>query len=405
MPRRLPLPEFVAILAMAFASIALSIDAMLPALPIIAAELSPTDPNKAQLVLSSYILGMAFGTLMSGPLSDAYGRKKIIALGAAIYIAGAFFSWIAGSLEAILIARMFQGVGAAAPRVVGLAIVRDLYSGREMARIGSFIMMVFTVVPAMAPLIGSWIIVAFGWRAVFLFFILFCALTVGWLQIRLDESLPQSRRIPMRFGALWNAAKEVVSYRTVRLSILVQSLCFGMIFATINSVHAVYEVSFGKAEVFSMWFAIIGLLSAASSMVNAALVVRLGMRFLLTVALAAQVAMSSALLVALTVLPVGPSLFGIFLIWQFGIFFQAGLTIGNANALAMEPVGHIAGTAASVISAIATVISVILSVPIGLAFDGTPQPLAIGICGMAVVALILVQRIERVPASDADAAQ
>ncbi|WP_413855420.1 MFS transporter, partial [Albidovulum sp.] len=171
--RRLPLPEFIVLLAMMFAMTAFSIDAMLPAMPEIAADLSPEAPNRAQLIVTSFVFGMGLGTFLTGPLSDALGRRRVIIGGATLYCLGAALAWVAPSLWLVLAARLLQGLGVAGPRVAAMALVRDLYAGRQMARIVSITMMVFVLVPAVAPLIGSFIIAGFGWRGIFPAFIVF----------------------------------------------------------------------------------------------------------------------------------------------------------------------------------------------------------------------------------------
>ena len=167
MRRRLSLPEFIGMLAFLFATIAFSIDAMLPALPDIAQALTPENVNRAQLVLTVFMAGMGIGTLFAGPISDSIGRKRAITMGFAIYLVAAVVAMLSQSLELLLVARFVQGLGAAGPRIVGLALVRDLYEGREMARITSFVMMIFIIVPAMAPLLGAGIIWLAGWHGVF----------------------------------------------------------------------------------------------------------------------------------------------------------------------------------------------------------------------------------------------
>ena len=202
--RRLSLPEFVALMGMLFATVAFSIDAMLPAMTEIGAELSPDAPNQAQLIITSFVLGMGVGTLFTGPLSDTFGRKSVIIGGAVVFIIGAFLSWAATSLELVLASRVLQGLGAAGPRVAALAIVRDLYSGRQMARVTSFAMLVFTLVPAVAPLIGAGIIWLTGWRGIFLAFIAFSLISTGWLGLRQPESLHPEHRRPFRMSAIWS---------------------------------------------------------------------------------------------------------------------------------------------------------------------------------------------------------
>jgi DHA1 family bicyclomycin/chloramphenicol resistance-like MFS transporter len=200
--KRLSQAEFIALMGTIFATVAFSIDAMLPALPEIAAELTPEDANRAQLILTSFVLGMGIGTLVVGPISDALGRKRVILMGAALYLLGAGLALIAPSLEMILLARVIQGLGAAGPRVVSLAMIRDLYAGRAMAQIVSYAMLIFTLFPAVAPLIGAAIIAGFGWRAIFVAFLIFSVVSVGWLTLRQPETLAPEARRPLRAARL-----------------------------------------------------------------------------------------------------------------------------------------------------------------------------------------------------------
>ena len=380
-PPRLPLPEFIALIAMLFATIAFSIDAMLPALPEIAQQLTPSDPNKAQLIVTSFVLGMGIGTLFAGPLSDSFGRRNVILGGAILYCAASAVAMIAPSLETVLAARVVQGLGAAGPRVVSLALVRELYKGREMARVVSFAMMIFTLVPAVAPLAASGIIALWGWHAIFLAFILFTVIAMGWMLARQPETLPPAARRPLAVGPLWQALREVLTNRVVLTAIAVQTLCFGCLFGTLSSTQQLFDQTFGRGENFPLWFALIALLSSSASMINAALVVRLGMRRMISVTLWVQVGLSAlyALGWASGALP-EVAVFPVYILWTTSIFMMAGLVLGNLNAIALEPLGHIAGMAASVSGALATVLAVMIAAPLGLAFDGTPLPLAIGVC-------------------------
>ena len=194
--------EFVGMMAMLFATIALSTDAMLPALPQIAAELSPGNVNQAQLVISSFFLGMGLGTIVAGPVSDALGRKPVIFACAVIYIVAAGLCYLAPSLEMLLFARVLQGIGAAAPRVVGMALVRDLYTGRDMARIVSLVMMIFMVVPAMAPLLGQVILLVGEWRTIFGAIAVVGLVANGWVLMRQPETLEPANRRPVRIESV-----------------------------------------------------------------------------------------------------------------------------------------------------------------------------------------------------------
>jgi len=387
--------EFVAMMAMLVATVAFSIDAMLPALPQIGAELTPDALNRAQLVVTSFILGLGIGTLFTGPLSDSYGRKRVILIGSGVYIFGAALAWAAPTLELMIAARIVQGLGAAAARIVALAIVRDLYSGREMARLMSFVMMVFTLVPAISPLAGSVVIGIAGWRVIFACFAGFALISSLWLALRLDEPLALQARRPFRRAALMEAMKEVVSHRSVRLAIAVQMLCMTTLFCSISMIQQVFEAYFDRAAQFPQWFFLMALIAGSFSLLNARVVMRLGMRRMVAGALGLQIGLSGLMVLGFA-LGLPPALeFALYIAWQTSVFANAALTLGNINALAMEPLGHIAGMGASVIAAIATVGSVLLTVPVGLMFNGTPMPLFLAVLVAVTVARFLMARLER----------
>ena len=392
---RISTAEFVAIMAMLVATVAISIDGMLPALSIIADELTPLRPNNAQMILSFFVAGMAAGTLIVGPLSDSFGRKPTIYYGASLYIFTSAVCVLSPSLEVILISRFLQGVGASAPRVVAQALVRDFYKGREMARISSFIMIIFALVPALAPLLGSFVMLAFNWRFIFLMFIAFVAVSTMWMTFRIDESVTKEKRIEFNLKQVGLAFKEVLSNQMILTSIITLVFAYGILFIGIFLIQPVFEQVFDRASTFPYWFATIALLAASSSYVNAQLVRKLGMRMLTSIAFRAQVCFS-ALVFFVYWLGYFEGQFGFFcfLFWMFSIFFQAGLTMGNLTALAMEPVGHIAGTAASLVSAIATIGSVLLAAIVGQFFDGTPAAMIAGVALFATLGAISCNRLK-----------
>lgn len=386
--------ELVALLAMLMATVAFSIDAMLPALSDIAASLSPEAPNRAQLVVSTFIVGMGVGTLVAGPLSDAYGRRSLAVAGAAIFIAGAFLATVAQSIELLLVARALQGLGASGPRVVAIAIIRDLFEGRQMARITSLVITVFTLVPILAPSLGAGIAWAFGWRAIFFSFAVFSVTSILWLLFRLDETLPPQRRRPFRTRELVDGLREIARNGQVVTAIAVQTLIFTTLFIALMTSQPVFDQYFGRASSFPVWFGVIAAVSATASLLNAAIVVRLGMRWVVARGLAALLVISALHFLTLTVLPLpGEAGFAAFLIWQTAVFYMAGLGLGNMNAIALEPLGHMAGLAASIVTAAATILSMSIAVPVGLAFDGTPLPGTAGILAASLVALLLMSRI------------
>ncbi|MBF9050357.1 MFS transporter [Roseobacter sp. HKCCD9010] len=394
-PRRLSMPEFIALMGMMFATIAFSIDAMLPALPEIAEELTPDRPTLAQLILTSFVLGMGVGTFFAGPLSDTFGRKPVILGGAILYLTGAILAYSAPTLELVLAARLLQGLGAAGPRVVAMAIMRDLYSGRQMARVVSFAMLVFTLFPAVAPMIGAAIIAGFGWRSIFLAFLLFSVISVGWLTIRQPETLPKASRRPLQLSTLAAAIKEALSLRQMQFSIVVQTLIFGALFGTLSSIQQVFDLTYDRGAHFHFWFAAIALLAAPAAPLNGRLVMRLGMRPLIRRALWAQGVLSVIVAAFLALGLFGAQEFWLYFLWTVSIFALAGFTIGNLNALAMEPLGHIAGMAASLMGALATIGGAILGAVIGQLYDGTALPLAIVMGVLSLAGAIIMRYMPR----------
>ncbi len=379
-------------MAMLFASIALSIDAMLPALPAIAAELTPNAVNRAQLVVGMFFAGMGVGTLIAGPVSDAIGRKATLLICAATFLAGAALCTVAPSLTLLLAARFLQGLGAAGPRTVGMAMVRDLYKGRDMARIVSLVMTIFALVPAVAPLLGQGILLIGTWRHIFVALMVFAILTNLWVALRQPETLVVVRRRRLHVVLLLQAEKELFSHRIVLISILCQSLSTACLVATLSSQQGIFEQRFDRAASFPAWFAVIALCSILGSVANAMLVNRLGMRVMVQWTYGALMILT-ALILLLNVTGILPEVlvFPAHMLWSIGIFAMMGLTMGNLNALAMEELGHIAGFAASVITAISTVLSVLLSLPVGQAFQGTQIPLMTGVLVFSATALLLMR--------------
>lgn len=388
----LQLREYVLLIAALFSMVAFSIDSILPALPEIATLLVPEDVNRAQLLISVFVIGAGAGQLIFGPLSDSMGRRFSLSMGIVVYLCAAFAAFWAQTLEAMLFWRFIQGIGAAGPRACGMAMTRDLYDGREMARVNSMAFGFFVFVPAVAPMIGQWIVLGFGWRQMFSAYILLGAAILAWFLARQPETLAPERRRPLSIRPTLEAFKVVLSTRVTLLYMAVVTLAFGQLMAYISSAQQIFVDVLGAGTNFPYYFALVTVFSAASGFLNAQLVMRFGMRRLAQAGFAVQTVLASAtLLVWWGLAPQGSLALWLFCAWSTTLFFLNGLSFGNLNALAMQPLGHVAGTASAVIGAVPTVVAIGIAAPIGLAFNHTPFPLLIGVSICSALALALMQ--------------
>ena len=394
--RPLRFGEFVALMALMMSSVAFSIDAMLPALPTIGAQLSPDAPQKGQLLITSFVLGMGLGVMICGPVSDAFGRKSVLLVGMSAYIAGALIAMQAQSIDGLLAARFLQGLGAAAPRVVATAMVRDMYEGRAMARVTSIIMTLFILVPALAPAVGAGIIWLADWRAVFLAFVLFGVTGATWLMLRQPESLPPERRRMLSLRNIWDAIREITTTPAVMIYVVTLVFAFAPLFAWLSNLPMIFADVYDREASFPIWFGMTALVAGSASIINAKLVMRLGMKRIATMAFGLQATMSGLFLGLLQINLPAPWDFGFFFAFMCTAFFSIGLTFGNLNALALQPLGHMAGIGASTVQSLSTVGSVLVAVPISLAYDGTPIPLITGMAlcaGTALTLMLLARRV------------
>lgn len=367
--------EFVVMVAFVFATIAFSVDAMLPSLMDIATELVPEDVNRAQLVLSVFMVGMGSGMFFTGPISDAVGRKATITGGIAIYIIGSLLAIFSQSLETLLIARFIQGVGAAGPRIAVIAMVRDLYQGRQMAQIMSFVNMLFILVPAVAPSVGQGIILLVGWRGIFAVYILLGLIAFLWVGLRQHETLPPARRQPLEARRLTLALREAARNRDVVICTLTLALGFGQMFGVLVSAQQLFGETYDKGAAFPAWFAAMALLSAIGTVINIRMVRRVGMHRMASTAYAMQAVFSVLMLVLIGGGMLPDALrFPAFFIWAVSLFMMAGVTFGNLSAIAMQQMGHIAGMVASLVTAVSTILAMLVAAPVGYLYNGTAIP-------------------------------
>ena len=362
--------EFVPLIALLMALVALSIDAMLPALPDIGNDLGAAQRNDAQLVVTALFLGLGFGQILFGPLSDYIGRKPAICAGLALFLAGCIVSILAPTFEAMLAGRVLQGVGVAAPRIVSVALVRDQYEGRRMARIMSFAMAVFILVPTLAPALGQGLLWVADWRAIFIMLFATAAIAGIWLLLRQPETLPAERRMPFSLRALAQSALEVLRSRQAVGYTLAIGFIFSPFIAYLSTAQQIFQDAYGVGALFPAYFAALALSFGVTSLVNSHLVMRYGMRRLSNLAAIGVTLVSLASWGGVFAFDGLPPLW-MFIVSLMLVFGGVGLIFGNLNALAMQPLGHIAGVGAALVALISTLVSVPLGGVIGYTFDGT----------------------------------
>jgi MFS transporter, DHA1 family, multidrug resistance protein len=374
---RLGFGEFVALMALVSSLAALSTDAMLPAFPAIVTDLGIDRQNDVQFVISVLFLGMAVGQVLFGPISDSCGRKPAVYAGYIVYMAGCLLSMFSANLTMMLIGRFLQGFGIAGPRSVSMALIRDLHGGSEMARIMSFIMSVFILVPIVAPALGQGILLVADWRAIFGSFLLLSVISVIWFGIRQPETLLPARRMPYSLGRILSAAWEVMHTRSALGFTIAAGLASGGFFGYLSSSQQIFQDTYLVGDRFSLFFGILASAIGLATFTNGKMVVKFGMRSMSTWALRTQVVLSTAFFV-LASLQEGVPAFWSFMVYMMITFFCLGILFGNLNALAMEPLGHIAGVGAAVVASLSLTISALLGAWIGQSYNGTVLPLVAG---------------------------
>ena len=385
-----PGAEFVALMALLTSLVALSIDAMLPALPAIGADLGVARANDTQLVVAALFLGFAVGQMFYGPVSDSFGRKRPIQVGLVLFILGSVLSAAAADFATLLAGRVLQGIGAAGPRTVILALIRDRYSGRAMARVMSFIMAVFILVPVLAPALGQGVEMAAGWRMIFVSFLILAALGFAWFWARQPETLPPGKRRPLSLARIGYAVLETCRNRTAFGYTLTAGLMFGAFVGYLASSQQILAQQYGLGPWFPAAFALLALAIGSASVVNARLVMRFGMRFLAGRALIVLTVLSAGFFAAALAAAGHPPLWAL-LAWAMAAFFCVGILFGNLNALAMEPLGHIAGVGAAVVGSLTTFVSLAFGTAVAQAYDGTVLPLVAGFALLGAGALLLMR--------------
>lgn len=373
--RPIPRAEFIALIAALMALNALAIDVMLPALPAMGHALNVAHENERQYVLTSYLVGFGLAQLAFGPISDRFGRRMPLMAGMAIYVIAAALAAIAPSFFTLLALRFIQGMGAASTRVIGTSAVRDRFEGRAMAEVMSLIFMVFMAVPVMAPSIGQLLLFSGHWQMIFLFMAGLASLVAIWAYFRLAESLPVERRRPLHPKVIAEGFGLVFSNRSALFYGISSIFVMGGLFGFIGTAQQIYVDIYGLGAWFPVAFAGVAAFMAISSFLNSRIVGRFGIRRVTHAALIWFICVSGIwLLLAINdALP-----FPLFMLVFALTMFSFGMVGSNTQALAMEPLGAVAGTASSVFGFMQTVGGALIGAFIGSQYDGTVVPTAAG---------------------------
>jgi MFS transporter, DHA1 family, multidrug resistance protein len=381
--------EFVAMIAALMAINALAIDIMLPGMQEIGASLGEPDANKRQLIITAYLIGFSVMQLAFGPLSDRFGRRGPLAAGIAVYVVAAVSAIFVPTFAPLLALRFIQGMGAAATRVIAVAIVRDVFGGRQMAEVMSLVMTVFMVMPVIAPSVGQGIMLFGEWHLVFVFMSAIAAIILGWMWLRMPETLPIENRRPLTFTSVFTGFKIVMTNRVSLWYTLAMAIIMGALFGFINSAQQIYVGIYELGVWFPVVFAIVASMMSVASFANSKLVMRFGMRRISHSALIGFTAVS-AILAALASFGTVPFLLFLSLFAVTMILF--GMIGSNFTSIGMEPLGALAGTASSVQGFLQTMGGAVVGGLIGQAFDGTvfPISLSFALVGLASLTCVLI---------------
>ncbi len=390
--RPMGFPEFVIVIASIMALNPLAMDMMLPALPDIGSAFRIPVANHLQLVLSIFLIGFGAGQFIMGPLSDRFGRRAVLLGGMTVYAVASVLAIAAPTFETLLLARALQGFGTAATRVIATSIVRDCYAGRKMASVMSLAMMVFIAVPVVAPSFGQAVLLVSQWRGIFVVLMAYGLLALVWCTLRLPETLPPDQRRSLAPADVLAAFRQTVTHRQTIGYATAAGCVMGSLFAYVFSAQQVFTGVYHLGHAFPLAFAAIAAGTAIAGFLNSRLVGRLGMRVISHGALSLYTAVAAVMLVTelLGMLPLA-----LFMALSALMMFSFGMMVANFTALAMEPQGHIAGTASSLYGSITTLIGIAIGMVIGQSFDGTLMPFSVGFFLSTLAALGLVLVVEK----------
>ncbi|MCL1127005.1 multidrug effflux MFS transporter [Shewanella surugensis] len=377
--------EFVFMMAAFMSLHAFTMDAMLPALPNISNYLSMSHRNDLQFIVTVYLLGFGAAQVFYGLFSDRFGRKKLIILALIIYIFSSLFTLFAQNQLEFLLGRFIQGISCAGTVVISISIIRDIYSGRAMSRIMSLVMMIFMLFPVLAPSVGLSIVLIYDWHGIFIFLTCLGILILFWSLLRLPETLPKNKRRPLNCTASIKTIQEIFRSRIFLGYMIAQTFALANIFSFLTLSEQIFIQVFNIGDIYPIILAVIALASVCTSLLNSLLVVTFGMRRLSHSAIIIFMLLS-AILLYLTANNMAE--FWPFVVISTLIMASFGFMGANFNAIALEPFGHIAGTASSIIGTFSTLGGTLMSWFVGQFFNGSTLSLAIGLTAFGVGAFI-----------------
>jgi MFS transporter, DHA1 family, multidrug resistance protein len=385
--RRLPLAEFVTLTAMLMALNALAIDIMLPALPQMGEDFAVREENDRQLIIVAYMLGFGVSQLFYGPLTDRFGRRRVLFISLFFYTVAAVLCVYAPTFDFLIAARVFMGASAGGSRVIAVSAARDLYVGREMAKVMSLVMMVFMSAPIIAPYLGQLMLKGMSWHGIFWALAVFGLVMLLWVYIRLPETLPPERRVPLNIPTMLSNYWKVIQTREAFGYTIASGFLFGGLMSYISASEQLYHEVYNTGEMFPLWFAGAAVAMTVSNLVNSRLVERFGMRRMSHSALLGFVAVSAIhAVIALQ----GPVPFPLFYTLVILAFFAIGFQGPNYNAIAMEPLGALAGSGAALIGFASSFVSASIGGLVARQFDGTVTPIILGHFVLGAGALLTI---------------
>ena len=382
------------LIALIISLVALSIDAMLPALPEIAADLMFEDANDAQYIITMLFIGMGIGQIIFGPLSDSIGRKPAINLGFVVFILGCLMSIIAQDFNDMMIGRLLQGLGAAGPRIVSIALVRDRFAGRQMARVMSFVMTIFILIPIIAPSIGQLIVNYSTWHSIFVLFLVLTIVAMTWFSLRQPETLPREKRISFSPAKMMSDIKSICAIPAAMGYTITMGFIFGAFIGYLSSAQQILQTQYALGNQFAIYFGVLAASIGLASLVNAKLVMRFGMRRLSRAAMTVTALLSVPFFLLAQYYQGHPPLAQL-MAYLLCVFFFFGIMFGNLNALAMEPLGHIAGLGSALVGSVSTLMSVMLGIIVAGAYDGTILPLVASFAILSFLGLVTMHWTEK----------